>query len=184
MHARIGASVTFPHAFRYLEASGSALAAINIWLIASMRSGPSPACALAPDPPPASIRVERFPPPLHMELLARVQRTDAAGNRDLFRFVPSRQQDRDVPPSVPTRTDTIPVPPREEPVREPPPLTFFGYARYPALRRAFFFDGSDTYLAREGESIAGRFRIVRIGGSSAVVEDVKHSATLTLPLVD
>jgi hypothetical protein len=162
----------------------AALAAINLWLIGSMRSVQSPVRAPAPDPPPAPMRVESFPPPLQMELLARVQRAGAAGTRDLFRFVPSRKQDRDVPPSLPTHTDSSPVSPREEPVREPPPLTFYGYARYPASRRAFFFDGNDTYLAREGESIAGRFRIIRIDGNSAVVEDLKPSATLTLPLPD
>jgi hypothetical protein len=162
----------------------AALAAINLWLVGSMRSVQSPVRAPAPDPAPAPMRVESFPPPLQMELLARVQRAGAAGNRDLFRFAPSRKQDRNVPPSLPTHTDSIPLPLHQEPIPEPPPLTFYGYARYPTLRRAFFFDGSDTYLAKEGESIAGRFRIVRIGGSSAVVEDLKHSATLTLPLPD
>jgi hypothetical protein len=51
-------------------------------------------------------------------------------------------------------------------------------------KRAFFLDGEDIVIASEGDVIKKRYKIVRIGVNSAVVEDTqfKSNNQQTLPL--
>ena len=51
-------------------------------------------------------------------------------------------------------------------------------------KRAFFLDGEDIIIAGEGDLIKKRYKIVRIGVNSAVVEDTefKSNNQQTLPL--
>ncbi len=68
----------------------------------------------------------------------------------------------------------------------PPPITlkYYGYTaqRGDGQKRAFFLDGDDIFVAAEGEMVKRRYKIVRIGLSSAVVEDTQFNSTQTLPL--
>ncbi|MEK7750697.1 MAG: hypothetical protein AAB654_02185, partial [Acidobacteriota bacterium] len=66
------------------------------------------------------------------------------------------------------------------------PITFkfYGYIS-PArggAKRAFFLDGEEIHVAGEGEIIKKRYKVVRIGAGSAVVEDTEHQHQQTLPL--
>jgi hypothetical protein len=67
----------------------------------------------------------------------------------------------------------------------PPPLVlpvkFFGYASDPRTgrRRAFFTDGDDVFIAGEGETLLSRFRVLRIGNSSAEVEEISSKRRTT-----
>jgi hypothetical protein len=52
-------------------------------------------------------------------------------------------------------------------------------------KRAFFLDGEDIVIAGEGDMIKKRYKIVRIGVNSAVVEDTEFKGNnnqQTLPL--
>jgi hypothetical protein len=85
----------------------------------------------------------------------------------------------------------VPPPPADqaavEPVKPPPPripLKFYGYVS-PASqpkKRAFFMEGEEIHVALEGETIKKRYKIVRIGVNSAVVEDTQSGDQQTLPL--
>jgi len=139
-------------------------------------------------PDPATID-----PTLRLDLLARVQSvTLAGGARNLFQFgpapVPKNPEPKIIPKppgAAPNHADSKPA----EPPKPPPPpipLKFFGYAS-PARasqRRAFFLDGDDIIVAGEGELIKKRYKVVRIGINSAVVEDVEHKHQQTLALED
>ena len=74
---------------------------------------------------------------------------------------------------------------------EPPPppiaLKFYGFIspRSAGVKRAFFLDGDDIIVATEGQMVKSRYRIVRIGVNSAVVEDTQFKNNQqTLPLVE
>ena len=74
-----------------------------------------------------------------------------------------------------------------EPVAPPVPLKFYGFVnpQRPGTKRAFFLDGDDIIVATEGQLIKNRYKIVRIGINSAVVEDTQFkSKQQTLPLVE
>lgn len=73
------------------------------------------------------------------------------------------------------------------PPKPPPPKIpwkFFGFiaGKGPAPKRAFFLEGDDIYVVTEGDVVKRRFRIVRIGVNSVVVEDIDFHNEQTLPL--
>lgn len=92
------------------------------------------------------------------------------------------------PPLRPRVPDPVPQPP--PPVPEPPPPTlpanmkFFGYGTIPngTSKRAFLSDGEEVYVVGEGDTILGRFRILRIGNASLEFEELgsgrRNSASL------
>jgi hypothetical protein len=64
-------------------------------------------------------------------------------------------------------------PPPPPPAQLPPTMKFFGYGTVPtsAARRAFLSDGDDVYIVGEGETLLGRFRILKIGNDRLDFED-------------
>ena len=89
------------------------------------------------------------------------------------------------PPPSKTPVNTAPPPPSG-----PPPLVvdakYFGYVSDMggSHRRAFFAtaNNEDVYIAGEGDTLMGRFRVIRITNTTADVEEVSSGrhATLTL----
>ena len=79
---------------------------------------------------------------------------------------------------------------KKGPAPPPPPpaipLKFYGYsgALRSTVRRAFFLDGEDIVQAGENETIRNRYKIIRIGVNSAVVEDIVAKNQQTLPLAE
>jgi hypothetical protein len=63
-------------------------------------------------------------------------------------------------------------------------MKFFGYGTVPngTSKRAFLSDGEQVYIVGEGDTLLGRFRILRIGNASLEFEEVgsgrRNSASL------
>jgi hypothetical protein len=143
------------------------------------------------------VDVSSIDPALHLDLLAKVRNAEAAGGtRSLFEF---SQPPAPPPPKVapikpaPVVAATPPPaastdPPKPPPPPPPPPITlkFYGYAGTAkgGERRAFFLDGEDIFVAGENDLVRNRYKIVRIGVNSAVVEDTVNKNQQTLPLVE
>ncbi len=87
----------------------------------------------------------------------------------------SKGADAGKPPEpTPTPGPTGPPP---EPQAPPVPLKFYGYVQGQGGKRAFFRLGEDEiFMASEGQLVQGRYRIARIGLSSAAVEDTQFKA--------
>jgi hypothetical protein len=139
-------------------------------------------------------------PTLRLEMLAALKKVSLEGTgRNLFDFSnapppPIKQPDpkiqikgtqvAGVTPGAPGGPPPAPV---VQPTPPPPPipLKFYGFTN-PArsgAKRAFFLDGEDIVVATEGELIKKRYKVIRIGLSSAVVEDTEIKNQQTLPLV-
>ena len=78
-----------------------------------------------------------------------------------------------------------PTGPPPEPQAPPVPLKFYGYVQGQGGKRAFFRLGEEEiFMASEGQLIQGRYKIARIGLSSAAVEDtqfkVNHQQSLRI----
>lgn len=126
-------------------------------------------------------------PTLRMELLARLQNVPVAtAGRSLFDFsaapvvlpkdVIVKPKPGGPAPVVPTAAAPPPVPtgPAADPPPPPIPLKFYGFVQGEGGKRAFFRIGEeDIFVASEGQTVQSRYRIVRIGLSSALVEDTK-----------
>ena len=133
-------------------------------------------------------------PTLRLDLLAKLQSAKFEGNmRSLFEFSQAALAPIKEPAKIvvgPTRPFgpqpvEVPGPPPPPPPPPPIPLKFYGFVNpaRPDVKSAFFLDGEEIRVASEGETIRGRYRIVRIGVNSAVVEDTQYKNRQTLPLV-
>lgn len=144
-------------------------------------------------------------PTLRLDLVARLQNvTIEGGHRSLFDFsaaAPSTPAPKvEVGPAKaapPPKKGYLaramgpetrpPDPPKPvAPPKPPPPpipLKFYGFSspRFGA-KRAFFREGDDIFVAGEGELIKRRYKVVRIGVNSVIVEDTEHKHQQTLPL--
>ena len=137
-------------------------------------------------------------PTLRLDLLAKLKNVKVeGGGRSLFDLGPA-------PAAVPAQKEPekiavvhLPIGPEPKPTPPPPPppptappvpLKFYGFVNQTkaGVKRAFFLDGEDIIVASEGQLIKSRYKIVRIGVNSAVVEDTqfKTNNQQTLPLVE
>lgn len=92
------------------------------------------------------------------------------------------------PPPVPKpvpQPDPGPVVPAEPPPPTlPPNMKFFGSGTVPngTAKRAFLSDGEEVYIVGEGDTLVGRYRIIRIGNARLEFEEIatgrRNSATL------
>jgi hypothetical protein len=144
--------------------------------------------------------VSRIDPTLKLDLLAKVNNVPMeGGSRSLFAFgaapppppppvsaikpgALNATAANDAPTAPPKPVSLTPATPPAPPI----PLKFYGYANAPkgGPKRAFFLDGEDIFVAGENDLIRNRYKIIRIGVNSAVVEDTTNKNQQTLPLVE
>ncbi len=140
-------------------------------------------------------------PTLHLDLLAKLKSVKAdSGTRSIFDFglgapAPvSAAGIKEPAPIIPKWRFIGPKPPPRKvdlakitPPAPPIPLKFYGFVNQTkaGVKRAFFLDGDDIIVASEGQLVKNRYKIVRIGINSAVVEDTQFEHhQQTLPLVE
>ncbi len=130
-------------------------------------------------------------PTLRLDLLAKVQAvTLQGGERNLFQFgaapMPKTPEPKVIPKSPAALAAAAESVAPAEPVKPPPPpipLTFYGYSQArPGVKRAFFLDGDDIIVADEGSLVKKRYKVLRIGINSVVVEDTEQKREQTLAL--
>jgi hypothetical protein len=134
-------------------------------------------------------------PTLHLDLIAKLKTvTVDVGSRSLFEIgaAPPAEIGVKEPAKIAIARPFVgPQPPAPavvppEPKAPPIPLKFYGFVNKSKVgdKRAFFLDGDDIVIAAEGDMIKKRYKIVRIGINSAVVEDTqfKSNNEQTLPL--
>jgi hypothetical protein len=142
--------------------------------------------------------VTKIDPTLRTDLLAKLQKvTLEGGSRSIFDYGQAP-----VPPPPPVAKIDVKVleaqkkareeaetiaknAPPPKPIPPPIPLKFYGYANRQSgpARQAFFLDGDDIQIKGENDVIRGKYKIIRIGINSAVVEDLASHDQQTLPLV-
>lgn len=135
-------------------------------------------------------------PTLRLDLLAKVHAVERqGGERNLFQFsaAPPPPAPKDVPRIVPkTPAQTAAEKAKEKPGPEaakpaPPPinLKYYGYSTQGGSRKnAFFLDGEDILVAGEGDLVKHRYKVVKIGVTSVVMQDTASKHEQTLPLVE
>jgi len=145
---------------------------------------------------PSGIEPSNIDPTLHLNLMAKLQGVQVeAGGRSLFEIGTEPAavlKGKDpgpivvVKPFVGPQPPPPPPPPPPDPKAPPIPLKFYGFVNPSKAtnKRAFFLDGEDIIIAGEGDMVKKRYKIVRIGVNSAVVEDTdfKTNNQQTLPL--
>ena len=95
------------------------------------------------------------------------------------------------PPTPTTPTQKVPQPgdPGYVPPPPPPlqlPVKFFGYGIVPlgSERVAFLTDGDQVYVVGEGETLMGRYRILKVGNANLDFEEISTGRRGTATLED
>lgn len=137
-------------------------------------------------------------PTLQLGLLARLKnvRLDGGSIRSLFDFSAAPVDKAPNPGNIkvgpktnvattvtPPLVATTPVEP-PKPTAPPIPLKFYGFIANPRLgtKRGFFLEGEEIHVASEGDTVKKRYKVVRIGINSVVMEDTEFKSQQTLPL--
>ena len=136
-------------------------------------------------------------PILRLDLLAKVQGVElAGGSRNLFQFStpPVKVEALKGPePKVVPKPGSPVVQAGDDPAKPagpppPPPinLKYYGFstARNNGRKTAFFLDGDEISVAAEGDTVKKRYRVVRIGVNSVVMEDTESKRQQSLPLTE
>jgi len=138
-------------------------------------------------------------PTLRTDLLAKLQGVHVeGGSRSIFDFgqaAAPKVEIEKAKPVLPSKwakgVMSLPVKPPDPPPPAPPPppppipLKFYGFTSYrQGVKRAFFMEGDDIYVAGEGDTIKNRYKVIRIGVNSAVVEDINFKHEQTIPLTE
>jgi len=145
---------------------------------------------------PKNIDTASIDPTLRLDLLAKLKTVNVeGGTRSLFEIgaaPPAEAINVKEPEKIAIARKFVgPVMPKAaepapDPKAPPIPLKFYGFVNKTKVgdKRAFFLDGEDIVIAGEGDTIKKRYKIVRIGVNSAVVEDTefKNNNQQTLPL--
>ncbi|HLZ92455.1 MAG TPA: hypothetical protein VKQ28_12115 [Candidatus Acidoferrum sp.] len=93
------------------------------------------------------------------------------------------------PPPTRPKPQLAPDPGPQVPAEPPPPtlpanMKYFGFGTVPngTAKRAFLTDGEEVYIVGEGDTLLGRFRILRISNASLEFEEMgsgrRNSAAL------
>ncbi len=122
-------------------------------------------------------------PILRVDLLTKVAGITYKGSeRNIFQY-------QNAAPPIPKPVENPVIKPGEKTAVTPPPpppipLKYYGYAHKPSetAKRAFFVDGEEIFIAREGEIVNKRYKILKIGVNTVEVEDQVTKNKQTLPL--
>lgn len=139
---------------------------------------------------PEGTDLTQVDPTLRLDRFAQVRNAPAeASERSLFDFgaaapplesriaalpkvAPVKPAFRDYGPPKPEPPAPKAAPPA--PQAPPVPLKYYGFQTVRrGARRAFFLENEDIFVAAEGELIKNRYKVVRIGVNSVVVEDTQ-----------
>jgi hypothetical protein len=137
-------------------------------------------------------------PRIRLDLLAKLQNVPpAGGGRNLFQTGPPPPKPSGPEPNIPV-PKPLPGPrdvfPHDDEAKGPPPppplppITFKYYGlttvRRNGKRTAFFMNGEEILIRGVGDMVAGSYRLVSIGLTSATVEDTQSKRQQTVPLAE
>jgi hypothetical protein len=122
-------------------------------------------------------------PQLHREKMEAAQKAEykSSGRNPFSEIAP--------PPEAVKQAESrrfvgpVPLPPPPPPTL-PPNMKFFGYGTVPngTSRRAFLADGDDVYIVAEGDTLLGRYRIVKVNNSNLEFEEISSGRRNTVSL--
>jgi len=124
------------------------------------------------------VLAQSLDPTLRLDLLKSSEDVSYQGSgRDIFQNQPEPVK---IPEPVKPVIDTTPPPPPPPP---PIPLRFYGFStNKTGPKQVFLSKGDDIFVAKEGQIIDRRYKIIKIGPNSIEVEDMLTNNRQTLPL--
>src|ERR1700688_1679530 len=124
-------------------------------------------------------------PQLHRDKMEEAQKTEyhSLGRNPFSEIAPPKEQPKEtkVAQHVLQGPPILPPPP---PPMLPGNMKYFGYGTIPngTLRRAFLSDGDDVFIVGEGDTLLGRFRIIKINNANLEFEEIATGRRNTVTL--
>jgi len=122
---------------------------------------------------------------LRLDILAASQsKKYEAGGRNIFRM----EEVKKIDPMIanargPMGPDPLPTPPPPPPPA-PIPLKFYGFASKPTEpKKIFLFDEGEVFVARQGDIVERKYKVIQINNTSVIIEDVLSNNKQTIPLI-
>lgn len=129
--------------------------------------------------PARTLLAHSLDPTLRFDLLKSSEDVTYKGNgRNIFSSQAAPPPEPIPQPITPVNTEPAPPPP-------PPPsgLKFYGYAGpRNGAKKVFLIKGEDIFLAKEGDIVDRRYKVVHVGTTAIQIEDVLTNHTETIPL--
>lgn len=125
-------------------------------------------------------------PRLRLDILAASQsKKYEAGGRNIFKMEEAKIAAVDGSVRTPV-TMGPPVPPTPTPTPPPPPITlkFYGFAtsKPNEPKKIFLADESEVFVARQGDIVERKYKVIQINNTSVVIEDVLNNNRQPIPL--
>jgi hypothetical protein len=125
-------------------------------------------------------------PQLHREKMEAAQKAEyhSLGRNPFSEIAPPPPEEQAKKVATRQNYGPIPLPPPPPPTL-PGNMKFFGYGTVPngTSRRAFLSDGEDVYIVAEGDTLLGRFRIVKVNNVNLEFEEIASGRRNTVALV-
>ena len=123
---------------------------------------------------------------LHHDKMEAAQKTEYKSNgRNIFTEIvpPTPAEIKKSQEAAAASNTTVPTGPVEPP-KPQLPAKYFGYGTVPngTARRAFLTNGDDVYIVGEGDTLLGRFRIIKISNANIEFEEIASGRRNTAPL--
>jgi hypothetical protein len=172
---------------RFLFSGGSATPVVASTPVASSASAPvsSPAAPrgriLAKGSRKAAAPERSLDPTLRYDWLKQSEDTKYEGSgRNIFRA--EVEIPKPVAPVI-TQPKEVAQAPQGPPPPPPINLKFFGFASHPGEpKKVFLSQGEDIFVAREGDIIDRRYRVLHIMPNAVEIEDVLYNNRQSIPL--
>jgi hypothetical protein len=121
-------------------------------------------------------------PRLRIDILAASQSKKYEAGRNIFRMeevtqIPKMEGTGRLPNAFP------PPPPTPTPTPPPPPipLKFYGFAsKANEPKKIFLDDDGEVFIAKQGEIVERRYKVVQINNTSVIIEDALNSNRQTI----
>ena len=123
-------------------------------------------------------------PRLHLDLLADSENVEYKGNgRNLFDAASMPDIPVAVAPAMPKQPDIPQTPVAATPPPPPPiPLKFYGFTSSGGMKQVFLMQNDDVFVAKEGDIVQRRYKIVKINNNNVEVLDVLSNNKQSIPL--
>lgn len=157
--------------FRDLVTSSAAPPAVSTTAVTTQRKGPP-------------IVDSTLDPRLRTDLLAASQNRKYEAGRNIFTM---QQEAKVEQPKFPVRQAEMgpPAPTPTPPPPPPPPITvkFYGFASKPGEpKRIFLADDGEIFVAKQGDIVERKYKVVQINNTSVMIEDVFNNNRQPIPL--
>ncbi len=122
----------------------------------------------------------KLDPTLRTDLLRGSETVTYQGSgRDIFHSQPEQLATVGKVPDPRTKpTVTTPVVPTNPPI----PLKFYGFASENNSKQIFLSQGDDVFVAKEGDIVKGRYKVVHVNPNNVEIQDVLGNYSQSIPL--